>query len=114
MTMFYSPSTNGFFHSQYNSGKIPIDAIEITELEHQQLLKELSNGKSIFVDSNKTITTAYTPAAQIKLSDKAIEAMRRVAYQTEADPLFFKWQRGEATEAEWLAKIAEIKARYPG
>jgi hypothetical protein len=38
---------------------------------------------------------------------------RRVAYTYEADPLFFKAQRGEATMAEWQAKVAEIKARYP-
>lgn len=38
---------------------------------------------------------------------------RRVAYTYEADPLFFKAQRGEATLAEWQAKVAEIKARYP-
>ena len=42
-----------------------------------------------------------------------IEALRRAAYQAEADPLFFKSQRGEATQAEWLAKVAEIKARFP-
>jgi len=40
-------------------------------------------------------------------------ALRRAAYTAEADPLFFKAQRGEATQADWLAKIAEIKARYP-
>jgi hypothetical protein len=38
---------------------------------------------------------------------------RRAAYAAEADPLFFKAQRGEATMAEWQAKVAEIKARYP-
>ncbi len=38
---------------------------------------------------------------------------RRIAYMDEADPLFFMVQRGEATEAEWLAKIAEIKSLYP-
>ena len=38
---------------------------------------------------------------------------RQAAYQQEADPLFFKWQRGEATQQEWLDKIAEIKQRYP-
>lgn len=42
-----------------------------------------------------------------------IPALRRAAYAAEADPIFFLWQRGEATQAEWLAKIAEIKARYP-
>jgi len=41
------------------------------------------------------------------------EANRRAAYVQEADPLFFKAQRGEATEQEWLDKIAEIKQRYP-
>ena len=39
--------------------------------------------------------------------------MRRVAYASESDPLFFKAQRGEATQQEWLDKVAEIKARWP-
>ena len=38
---------------------------------------------------------------------------RRSAYIVEADPLFFKAQRGEATVEEWQAKVAEIKARFP-
>jgi hypothetical protein len=38
---------------------------------------------------------------------------RRTAYINEADPLFFKAQRGEATIDEWNAKVAEIKARFP-
>lgn len=41
------------------------------------------------------------------------EDARRVAYTQEADPLFFMAQRGEATMAEWEAKVAEIKSRYP-
>jgi hypothetical protein len=41
------------------------------------------------------------------------EAHRQAAYITEADPLFFKWQAGEGTEAEWLAKREEIRNRYP-
>jgi hypothetical protein len=38
---------------------------------------------------------------------------RRAAYIAEADPLFFKTQRGEATMEEWQAKVAEIKTRFP-
>lgn len=38
---------------------------------------------------------------------------REAAYKVEADPLFFKSQRGEATQAEWQAKVNEIKARFP-
>lgn len=42
------------------------------------------------------------------------KAQRRTAYEQEADPLFFKWQRGEATKEEWLAKVQEIRSRFPG
>jgi hypothetical protein len=41
------------------------------------------------------------------------EANRKAAYIAEADPLFFKAQRGEVEQQVWLDKIAEIKARYP-
>jgi len=41
------------------------------------------------------------------------DEQRRYAYEQEADPLFFKWQRGESTEQEWLSKVNEIKERYP-
>jgi hypothetical protein len=41
------------------------------------------------------------------------QAARAEAYKLEADPLFFKSQRGEVTKAEWTAKVAEIKARFP-
>jgi hypothetical protein len=39
--------------------------------------------------------------------------LRQQAYIAEADPLFFKAQRGEATMEEWQAKVAEIKTRFP-
>lgn len=45
---------------------------------------------------------------------KVQEEERRYAYQQEADPLFFKWQRGDSTEQAWRDKVAEIKARIPG
>ena len=45
--------------------------------------------------------------------EEQIDAARRAAYIAEADPLFFKAQRGEATVQAWQDKVAEIKARYP-
>jgi cell division protein FtsN len=38
---------------------------------------------------------------------------RRKAYQLEADPIYFKWQRSDATVEQWTAKINEIRNRYP-
>jgi RES domain-containing protein len=55
-------------------------------------------------------------AAVIVTQEQAYESARQSrasAYTTEADPLFFKVQRGEADQADYDAKIAEIRTRYP-
>lgn len=67
---------------------------------------------------NKITVDEAAVAAEIErltpiLIDKETSLRRRLAYQLEADPLFFKMQRGEATMEEWQAKVAEIKARFP-
>jgi len=41
------------------------------------------------------------------------EANRQQAYSNEADPLAMQMLRDEATKTVWLAKIDEIKARFP-
>lgn len=48
---------------------------------------------------------------EIKNKEAALERSR--AYKEEADPFFFKVQRGELSQQEWEAKVAEIRARYP-
>ncbi len=58
----------------------------------------------------ETAPYVYVPPAP--LTPEQLSALRGEAYRLESDPLFFKAQRGEATMDEWLAKIAEIKARY--
>ena len=40
-------------------------------------------------------------------------SLREQVYRAESDQLFFKEQRGEVPVGTWLAKVAEIKARYP-
>ena len=69
---------------------------------------------SDYPDAPKPEKPDYNPD-EVEAQRKAEEAQeqRKAAYQAEADPLFFKAQRGEATEQEWLDKIAEIKARFP-
>jgi hypothetical protein len=41
------------------------------------------------------------------------EANRQAAYVAEADPMAMQMLRDEVTKDEWLAKINEIKARFP-
>ena len=42
-----------------------------------------------------------------------IDRQREAAYRQEADPLGMQALRGDIDKSEWLAKIAEIKQRYP-
>jgi hypothetical protein len=58
------------------------------------------------IDAEVARLTALEPA-------RIATENRRAAYIAEADPLFFKAQRGEATMEEWQAKVAEIKTRFP-
>ena len=70
-----------------------------------------ANGTPVQLDQSKV-----DKAAVIVAQEQAYESARQSrasAYTTEADPLFFKYQRGEATKEEWEAKIEEIRQRYP-
>lgn len=42
-----------------------------------------------------------------------VENARRAAYETDSDPLFFEWQRGDGTEQAWLDAVAAVKAAHP-
>lgn len=45
----------------------------------------------------------------LALRDEAL----RLALAADADPVFFRWQRDLATKEDWLAAVAEVKARFP-
>jgi hypothetical protein len=70
-----------------------------------------ANGIQVSLDED-IIAAEIERLRPIKLAEQ-VSSQRRVAYALEADPLFFKAQRGEATMDDWQAKVAEIKARYP-
>ena len=43
----------------------------------------------------------------------AAKRNRADAFEREADPLYFKEQRGEVEQGTWAAKVEEIRARFP-
>jgi hypothetical protein len=67
---------------------------------------------SAWVCINQEAVDQYN-AQQTAAFNKEQSNKRLAAYTLEADPIYFKAQRGEATMAEWEAKVAEIKTRYP-
>lgn len=50
MTLFYSPSTSGFYDSELHGDNVPKDAVEITQERHQELLQGQREGKIIAAD----------------------------------------------------------------
>ena len=53
------------------------------------------------------------PGVQAEMAKEQAERARQVDYARQADPLFFQYQRGEATEAEWLAAVQAVKDAHP-
>ena len=70
-----------------------------------------ADGKPVQLDQAKVDAAAVIVAEEQSLA--AAQRNRASAYTAEADPLFFKAQRGEATIEEWEAKVEEIRTRYP-
>jgi hypothetical protein len=84
----------------------PVAATTAPEIDYTKVLTE---GAPVFdgVWKQTWVITDNPDASQVA------ERLRAKAYQEESDPVFFKSQRGEATKEEWLAKVFEIKSRYP-
>ncbi len=121
--MYYSPSLGGFYCEEINGEFMPVDCVPISDELYESLMAGSQAGMAI-VSDEKEIARCVTQEEARRLRETAqptalqksveeIEALRQEAYRKEADPLFFKAQRGKATMEEWKAKIAEIKKRYP-
>jgi hypothetical protein len=73
---------------------------------------QLDNSDEILIVADLGIDALLTSNEE-QFNAIQAEINRKEAYIKEADPLFFKAQRGEATLQEWKDKITEIKARFP-
>lgn len=82
------------------------------------LVGEEYSGLTWLSDSPKPTKAALEkqwPAVEYQAQLDVVAEQRRAAYVIESDPLNFKYQETELPEdkAAWLAKKAEIQARYP-
>ena len=66
-----------------------------------------------YADGVWSIYSQETYQSQVDAFNAAQKKKRFAAYTIESDPVFFKSQRGEATNQEWLDAIAVINARFP-
>jgi hypothetical protein len=56
---------------------------------------------------------ALWPTVQYEVAYEQTERARQHAYQQTADPLFFQYQRGTATEQDWLDAVQAVKDAHP-
>jgi hypothetical protein len=42
-----------------------------------------------------------------------VETNRRTQYEAQSDGIYFAWQRGDATEAQWREAVVKVKAANP-
>jgi hypothetical protein len=80
-------------------------------MDYFEVITNASTGEQTIRPYTAGEITAAIAASTPNLEQQ--QAARGEAYRAEADPIFFKWQRSEATEQEWLDKVEEIKLRYP-
>jgi hypothetical protein len=53
------------------------------------------------------------PEISYEFEVEQVEQNRAAAYRETSDALFFEYQRGDATEAEWLAAVQAVKDAHP-
>jgi len=61
----------------------------------------------------KKALEALWPEVQYETAYARVEQARRAEYQATTDPLFFEFQRGDATEQAWLDAVQAVKDANP-
>lgn len=56
---------------------------------------------------------AQWPTVDYNNQVAAVEITRRTQYEAQSDGIYFAWQRGDATEAQWRAAVAKVKSDNP-
>lgn len=113
--LFTEDGIPGWIGSEPRDGSEPVEGLTIDFLAAH---RRTSRGKWV----------ERSPAVPVELSAEEIARQREADYQAalavrdealrqalaaEADPLFFRWQREEVAKEDWLAAVAEVKARFP-
>ncbi len=111
--VFFSANTatRGFYFE--DSSNLPSDIIEIEFELYDSIMKGQTLNTVVGVDAQGLPCLVPKPLAPLAVRVDVATQRRQRAYQKESDPLYFQVQRGEISQETWLAKIEEIKARYP-
>jgi hypothetical protein len=113
--LFTEDGIPGWIGSDPRDGSEPVDGLTVEFLARH---RRTAKGKWVARGPVADAGPSREAAALLREADhQAAVAVRdvavRAALAAEADPLFFRWQRGEVTKADWLTAVVEVKARFP-
>lgn len=113
--LFTEDGTPGWIGDAPRAGSEPVEGLTIEFLATH---RRTARGK--WVARGPVKPEAPTPEAQAEAAEAEYQAALqqrseavREALSVEADPQFFRWQRGEASREDWLEAVARVKARFP-
>jgi hypothetical protein len=113
--LFTEDGIPGWIGSEPREGSEPVEGLTIAFLAGH---RRTARGKWVARDPVPAVEPSPEEAALQREAEHAAalaardEALR-LALAVEADPVFFRWQRGEVEKEDWLAAVAEVKARFP-
>jgi hypothetical protein len=113
--VFTEDGTPAWIGTEPREGSEPVEALTVEFLVGH---RRTGTGKWVVRVPEKPVAPTPEAVAEAAEADyqSALawrEQALREALMQESDPLFFLWQRGEVTKADWLAAVSEVKARFP-
>jgi hypothetical protein len=81
------------------------------EVEERILVEKETDDGVIKEYETQTVTVNKFVLTQ-KNVDAAYEYVRQMAYAQNADPVFFKYQRGDCEEQDWIDAVEKIKTDF--
>jgi hypothetical protein len=110
MKYILTSNTDGTIYGSYNS------IVEQTDdyLANGEIIlkKEVTGPATISEVPDDWVDPSYI-AQENAAYNKEQSIKRQVKYTTISDPIYFLWQRGQATEQDWLDAVASIKLEFP-
>jgi hypothetical protein len=113
--LFTKDGIPGWIGSDPREGSEPVEDLTVEFLAAH---RRTSRGKWVARNPVEVVAPSPEEVAQQREAEyqsalAARDEALRSALAAEADPVFFRWQRGEVSKDDWLAAVAEVKDRFP-
>jgi len=95
----------------------PVARVERPEID--PIAQNVTELTPVFVNGQWTQVWQVSDATPEEIAERkaqkneSIKQARSEEYKNYSDPLFFKWQRGEGSEEDWLDAVQQIKELLP-